>query len=125
MSNPKHALAAPATVVKPADGGKTEVATLSDALIGSASGEEAAPVPPAPAAPLDLGVVGPAAGDHPAPATQTFLTTRHTDRYGPGGRFLDLSAEEAAAGLEPGEAGEGPELTVPTADQLARRRPAP
>lgn len=74
---------------------------------------------------------GHAGGAASAPATQTFLTSRHSDRYGPGGRFIDLSAEDAAAGLERGQPcaefpeGEEPELTVPTEDQMSRRRPAP
>ncbi len=75
--------------------------------------------------PMDHDGDGRPGGAAPPPAMQTFLTTRHTDRYGPGGRFLDLSAEDAAPGLKPSETGEGPELIVPTADQLARRRPAP
>jgi hypothetical protein len=58
-------------------------------------------------------------GSAPPPAGQTFLTTRHTDQYGPGGRFVDLSAQAAAPGL----AGDEPALTVPTAEQLTRRRP--
>lgn len=76
------------------------------------------PVPAGePPAPADREPPAPA----PEPAVRTYLTTRHSDRYGPGGRFLDLTAEAAAPGLS----GAAPDLAVPTAEQLSRRRPAP
>lgn len=52
------------------------------------------------------------------PTTQTWLTTRASDEFGPRGRFHDLTPAQSGDHV----VGENPLLVVPTPAQLARRR---